>query len=104
MDEKEGKCRICGCTDNHACPEGCFWVEDDLCSECAIKLGIIKKELGCENCGEKITEGKQYYALFERGCVYCSIECLINDAGQQGIVDEDTIEEWGVYSKNENGC
>lgn len=29
------KCRICGCTWHKACPGGCFWVEDDLCSKCA---------------------------------------------------------------------
>lgn len=28
------KCRVCGCDDFHACPGGCFWVEDDLCSAC----------------------------------------------------------------------
>ena len=28
-------CRGCGCTDERACPEGCSWVEPDLCSECA---------------------------------------------------------------------
>lgn len=32
-------CRLCGCTDNLACPDGCWWVEDpagagDLCSQC----------------------------------------------------------------------
>lgn len=30
-------CRKCGCTDLHACPEGCYWVEEDLCSACAFK-------------------------------------------------------------------
>jgi hypothetical protein len=30
-----GICRACGCTDDHACKGGCFWVEDDLCSRCA---------------------------------------------------------------------
>lgn len=29
-----GKCRSCGCTDRHACPDGCYWVQPDLCSEC----------------------------------------------------------------------
>lgn len=29
------RCRVCGCTDDNACPGGCYWVEDDLCSECA---------------------------------------------------------------------
>ena len=28
-------CRVCGCTQGHACPGGCFWVEEDLCSQCA---------------------------------------------------------------------
>lgn len=28
------KCRLCGCTDDHACAEGCSWVEDNLCSVC----------------------------------------------------------------------
>ncbi len=27
-------CRKCGCTDAMACPEGCFWVDEDLCSAC----------------------------------------------------------------------
>ena len=28
-------CRKCRCTDDRACPGGCFWVEEDLCSACA---------------------------------------------------------------------
>lgn len=32
------KCRICGCTQFHACPGGCYWVTDDLCSQCAERL------------------------------------------------------------------
>lgn len=32
-------CRVCGCTENNACPGGCAWVEDpmllgELCSAC----------------------------------------------------------------------
>ena len=33
----EPKCRICGCTQNNACEGGCYWVEEDLCSKCAMK-------------------------------------------------------------------
>lgn len=29
------RCRVCGCTDDQACPGGCSWVEPDLCSRCA---------------------------------------------------------------------
>ncbi|MFA7331074.1 MAG: hypothetical protein WC326_08380 [Candidatus Delongbacteria bacterium] len=28
-------CRVCGCTEDRACPGGCWWVEPDLCSACA---------------------------------------------------------------------
>lgn len=27
-------CRVCGCTDERACSDGCEWVEIDLCSAC----------------------------------------------------------------------
>ncbi len=29
-----GVCRVCGCTDLYGCPDGCWWVEPDLCSQC----------------------------------------------------------------------
>lgn len=32
--EKEQTCRVCGRTQNNACPGGCSWVEKDLCSAC----------------------------------------------------------------------
>lgn len=30
-------CRVCGCTDSHACEGGCYWVEPGLCNKCAEK-------------------------------------------------------------------
>jgi hypothetical protein len=33
----ERRCRVCGCTDDRACEEGCSWVEADLCSRCVGK-------------------------------------------------------------------
>jgi hypothetical protein len=32
--KEEQKCRVCGCTDSSPCPDGCSWVEKDLCSAC----------------------------------------------------------------------
>ena len=37
------KCRVCGCDDFHACPGGCYWAEDDLCSACAGKAEALTK-------------------------------------------------------------
>lgn len=34
MEIVEQSCRECGCTQNNACPNGCWWVEEDLCSDC----------------------------------------------------------------------
>lgn len=28
------RCRVCGCDNFHACPRGCYWIEEDLCSAC----------------------------------------------------------------------
>ena len=39
----ERRCRVCGCTDECGCPEGCWWIEDDLCSSCGDKSGISEK-------------------------------------------------------------
>ncbi len=38
-------CRVCGCTDDHACPQGCAWADKDhtLCTACADvaeKIGV----------------------------------------------------------------
>lgn len=34
MEIVEQTCRECGCTQNNACTNGCWWVEEDLCSDC----------------------------------------------------------------------
>ncbi|MEA4895782.1 MAG: hypothetical protein VB064_11040 [Oscillospiraceae bacterium] len=34
----EPVCRVCGCTEDNACPGGCCWVEPDLCSTCAEQI------------------------------------------------------------------
>lgn len=36
------KCRVCGYTDDKACPGGCCWIEKDLCSRC--------NEFICDDC------------------------------------------------------
>lgn len=32
-----GICSVCGCTDTYGCPEGCYWVTENLCSQCAMR-------------------------------------------------------------------
>lgn len=50
----ERRCRVCGCTDEFGCPEGCWWVEDDLCSRCVFKemqAQVLKAAEMLENFG-----------------------------------------------------
>lgn len=35
----EQRCLVCGCTDDLACPGGCWWVALDLCSSCLDVVG-----------------------------------------------------------------
>lgn len=35
------RCRVCGCTELHACEMGCSWVFDDLCSICAEAVDAV---------------------------------------------------------------
>lgn len=34
-------CRVCGCTEGNACPGGCAWADDDLCTQCATSVALI---------------------------------------------------------------
>lgn len=46
LEMVEQTCRECGCTQNNACPNGCWWVEEDLCSDCTeISHYPLEKEI-----------------------------------------------------------
>lgn len=38
FDKDPRFCKVCGCTQDHACAGGCYWVTDDLCSACVYSL------------------------------------------------------------------
>lgn len=37
------RCRICGCTEDRACPGGCYWTDVDACSRCV----PVAEQLDC---------------------------------------------------------
>ncbi len=73
MNAKTDPCVACGCTDERACPGGCYWYEPGLCSACAIKQNLIKvskKEIvRCPKCGCVIEGG--LVDTGGRGCLGC---------------------------------
>lgn len=38
-------CRYCGCTDDRACPGGCSWTGQDVCSACAWRARELEGQL-----------------------------------------------------------
>ena len=48
-------CRVCGCTQDRACDGGCSWVDDDLCSSCAVESVEIT-DAGLELIAESMAE------------------------------------------------
>jgi len=44
---KNMACRVCGCTDEFGCAEGCEWVQPGLCSACLSSVRAIR----CTDCG-----------------------------------------------------
>lgn len=41
------RCRICGCTWDRACPGGCGWAEDGLCTVCAEFRDVLRQYAEC---------------------------------------------------------
>lgn len=37
-EDRRQRCRVCRCTNLRGCANGCWWVEEDLCSNCVGKV------------------------------------------------------------------
>lgn len=64
------RCRVCGCTEDRACPGGCHWVFDrtgqgDLCSSCAGEAEISDR---IERAIAAVAEAKAMPGKFELTC------------------------------------
>ena len=51
-------CRVCGCTWNNACEDGCSWVEPGLCSNCTGKQVPNYRAVKFQRVGKKIAGRK----------------------------------------------
>ena len=59
-------CRSCGCTDERACPDGCWWVEDDLCSTCQASNEKLQSQ--------RFPDGYELKETYEMTCIGCGSE------------------------------
>jgi hypothetical protein len=61
-------CRMCGCSDLHACDDGgrpCFWAQPQLCSRCARQAGVDVEALRPADAGE--ARGEEIVHPFSTG-------------------------------------
>lgn len=54
LDADVAACRVCGCTEDAACPGGCWWVPDrtmtgELCSSCVPTREDLVREVAHEH-------------------------------------------------------
>jgi hypothetical protein len=43
------KCRVCGCSEEHACAGGCSWANGDICSVCFCTAEVLREWFGRAN-------------------------------------------------------
>ncbi len=110
-------CRVCGCTDEHACDTGygipCSWLEQDLCSNCAVfscarpgdacphckTMGVLSPREpsypGCAGCEMLRWAAKTIGQLPEENQVEALVDPIkaligirINHRGALGVIDQ----------------
>jgi ParB family transcriptional regulator, chromosome partitioning protein len=78
---REGACRVCGCTEDDACPDGCWWIDPDLCSQCEVR----GKDVPAGTKRFTVVIGHRRLAAAKiagLSCVPCVIEHNMTDADQ----------------------
>jgi hypothetical protein len=110
----EQKCRVCGCTNDHACEDGCCWVEPDLCSRCAEMEGNMPEICRqCENegtgcvpnspekgqCAAYVKKGENEEMIYpEQKCKYknteCGYYCVHNEGCALVLAKGDALKTW----------
>jgi hypothetical protein len=56
-DGAKQTCKVCGCTWNDACEDGCSWIAKDLCSACVPEVESVSKEDGSRKVKRKLNAG-----------------------------------------------
>ena len=62
IDKDPRFCKVCGCSSDHACPGGCHWVTDDLCSNCVFSIFTCEATVSPNESLEPIDGTSDYLA------------------------------------------
>lgn len=86
----ERTCRVCGCTDDHACPGGCCWVEDDLCSACVDNLVWVSVKEGRPSQAIRVLVSVKF-----GHAKYVTVGCMqLNKWLLEGPIDDAEVTHW----------
>ena len=92
--ENDGeKCWVCGCTDDHACEGGCYWVIPGLCSRCAERMedqeqketliDFLQRKAERAHHSSKLAAHNVAAKLIGRHEAFCEAIKFIKEAGNQ---------------------
>lgn len=97
------KCRVCGCDQEHACKGGCFWVYDDLCSQCYERMMSFIINF----CEVEIVNNESYTEISERSVLAEDLESFdkaegflygyIEGKGGYQYIDDSDTEPGKIY-------
>ncbi len=85
------KCAVCGCTDDCACPGGCYWVADNLCSRCS----DAPIEVLCSDCMISAVAGVQCY------CEHCCEKNCDGTCGYGNEMQDAPCKDWECAHKEQ---
>ena len=109
FDEELRFCKVCGCSQDRSCPGGCYWVTDDLCSNCVYsiftceaivdELGNLDTVPGTEDyLADEITD-----EMIARGYIYGHAAGLDIDTSTEGDAHNqgDKVRVYQIYQHGE---
>lgn len=77
-------CRNCGCTDEHACPEGCNWIENDLCSSC--RPALVAEPIQTMGAADVVPQPTL------DACAYCGVDLTVEPVRWAGRLPGSLVE------------
>lgn len=114
FDEELRFCKVCGCSADHSCPGGCYWVTDNLCSNCVYSIftceAIVLEESTKDELNTATVPGTEDYLADEitdemiaRGYIYGHAAGLDIDTSTDGDAHDpgDRVRIYQIFQHGE---
>lgn len=110
FDKDPRFCKVCGCSQDHACAGGCYWVTSDLCSNCVYSIFTCEAIVSTDKGSLKSIDGTEDYLADEviseeisEGFIYGHAAALHLDSEteENALNPGDRIRVYAVYQHGE---